>query len=233
MKKKVVLNKNKIATGIAILFHATGLTGILWVDKISFASLTSLNMLVTLLLILWTQDRKNAGFFLFAALCFVVGFSAEAAGVNTGLLFGNYRYGDTLGIKLRGVPLLIGLNWFIIIYCCGITMHMLQQKIRSKIRTEDSNAYAWWSKASVVIDGALLAVFFDWVMEPVAVSLGFWQWTENGVIPMLNYISWFALSILLLIIFLRLRFSKTNVFAVNLLLIQCMFFLILRTVLPS
>ncbi|NEM04400.1 hypothetical protein G3W01_24170 [Escherichia coli] len=29
---------------------------------------------------------------------------------------------------------------------------------------------------SLVLDGALLTVFFDWVMEPVAVKLGFWQW---------------------------------------------------------
>ena len=36
---------------------------------------------------------------------------------------------------------------------------------------------------SVVVDGATLAVAFDWLMEPVAVNLGYWTWHGNGEIP--------------------------------------------------
>lgn len=233
MNKMTTINKQSIATGVAILFHLTGLAGMLWIDKMSFASLTVLNMLVVLTLIAWTQQQKNAAFYLFAFICYTAGFLVEVIGVHTGLLFGNYVYGSTLGIKLTGVPLLIGLNWFIVVYCCGISMHMLQQRIMNKLQPEDSGKYKWWSIASVVIDGALLAVFFDWVMEPVAVSLGFWRWEDGGNIPMLNYLSWFAVSVLLLFVFSKLRFNKNNVFAIHLLLIQFMFFLMLRTLLPS
>ena len=81
---------------------------------------------------------------------------------------------------------------------------------------------------SVIIDGATLAVFFDWLMEPVAVKLGYWQWI-NGEIPFFNYVSWFIISIILLSVFQHSKFSKHNKFAVNLLLIQLMFFLLLRT----
>jgi putative membrane protein len=82
---------------------------------------------------------------------------------------------------------------------------------------------------SVVVDGATLAVFFDWVMEPAAVKLGFWQWGGNGSIPSFNYVCWLGISMLLLTCFHVLRFDKSNKFAVHLLLIQVMFFLILRT----
>lgn len=215
----------------ALLFHVTGLIGILWIDKASFASFTPVNMLLMLLLIVWTQKQKNAAFYLFAFICYVIGFTTEAIGIHTGFLFGSYTYGSTLGYKLRDIPLLIGINWFIIIYCCGIAMHTLQQKIRSRLLPEDVNRYTWWSRASIVVDGALLAVFFDWVMEPVAVALGFWQW-EGATIPALNYISWFVVSLLLLVVFSTMRFDKTNSFAIHLLLIQFMFFLLLRTLLP-
>jgi putative membrane protein len=67
---------------------------------------------------------------------------------------------------------------------------------------------------------------FDWIMEPAAVKLGFWSW-EGGQIPLLNYISWFLLSVFLLAIFSRLKL-KPHAFAANLLLIQTAFFLLVR-----
>ena len=70
-------------------------------------------------------------------------------------------------------------------------------------------------------------LFFDWLMEPVAVKLGYWQWI-NGEIPFFNYVSWFIISIILLSVFQHSKFSKHNKFAVNLLLIQLMFFLLLK-----
>jgi bisanhydrobacterioruberin hydratase len=80
---------------------------------------------------------------------------------------------------------------------------------------------------SVIIDGATLAVFFDWLMEPVAVQLGYWKW--NGAIPFYNYLCWFMVSIVLLTAFHLLKFNKQNKFAVHLLMIQVLFFLLLRT----
>jgi putative membrane protein len=39
----------------------------------------------------------------------------EVVGVKTGLIFGEYKYGSTLGIKLFEVPLIIGFNWVFVI----------------------------------------------------------------------------------------------------------------------
>ncbi|MGL6269759.1 MAG: carotenoid biosynthesis protein [Chitinophagaceae bacterium] len=80
----------------------------------------------------------------------------------------------------------------------------------------------------LIFSGALLAVFFDWVMEPVAVRLGFWTWAGDGKIPILNYLSWFYISTFLLLIFRFFNIKPDNIFAVNLFLIQLLFFLLLR-----
>jgi putative membrane protein len=63
-------------------------------------------------------------------------------------------------------------------------------------------------------------------MEPAAVNLGFWSW-EGGQIPLLNYISWFLISLFLLAVFALMK-MKPHAFASNLLLIQAAFFLVLR-----
>ena len=66
-------------------------------------------------------------------------------------------------------------------------------------------------------------------MEPVAGILGYWQWKGTGEAPFYNYICWFGVSLFLLTVFHFIPFSKNNKFAINLLLIQMMFFLLLRT----
>jgi putative membrane protein len=75
----------------------------------------------------------------------------------------------------------------------------------------------------------MLATFFDMILEPVAVKLGYWKWLGNGSIPATNYLCWFLISALLITVFRLLRFSKHNQFAVHLLIIEMLFFAALRT----
>lgn len=221
--------KFDIATAVAVLFHTIGLVGLLYVEKNIFLEATAFNLLLSFGLLLWTQEEKNINFFLFFVICFAVGISVEVIGIHTGILFGDYAYGNVLGIKIRNVPVVIGINWFIIIYCSGISIHTLLMKAINRI-SEDTGKNPRALKAlSVIVDGATLAVFFDWLMEPVAVKLGYWIWKGDGSIPVFNYICWFLISLLLLTAFHFLKFNKRNKFAVNLLLIQLMFFLLLRT----
>jgi len=46
-----------------------------------------------------------------------VGFGVEVLGVKTELIFGSYHYGESLGYKWLSVPLLIGVNWCMLLYC--------------------------------------------------------------------------------------------------------------------
>jgi len=223
------LPKYQIATFIAILFHLIGLVGILFFSRTFFTESTLFNLLLSGLLLVWTQKEKNRHFYLFFVLAFVVGFSAEVIGVNTGLLFGNYSYGKVLGLEWLKVPLVIGVNWFIVLYCCGISISTLLTKVIDQISIKTESPPQSLKAVSVITDGATLAVLFDWLMEPVAVKLGFWQWKDNGNIPIYNFVCWLAISALLLTVFHFCKFNKQNKFAINLLLIQFMFFLLLRT----
>lgn len=221
----------KKATAIAVLFHVIGLTGILFFDRQLFVSLTPFNLLLSAGLLIYTQAEKNLSFFLFVVACFVVGFTVEYIGVNHQLLFGEYEYLNAMGEQWQRVPLVIGVNWFIMMYCCGVSIQLFLNRMWNKLKDADQPVRKNVGFIAVILDAALLATFFDWVMEPVAVKLGWWKWLGDGSIPLLNYISWFGISALLLLLFRLLSFNKQNQFAVNLLLIQFMFFLILRTVL--
>lgn len=162
----------------------------------------------------------------------MIGFIAEFIGTNTGLIFGKYGYGELLGIKMGNVPLIVGINWFVIIFCSGIAIHTLLRKTIHYISLTTATPPKTIKSLSLIIDGATVAVFFDWLMEPVAIKLGYWKWVAGKDIPMYNYISWLVISMTMLVIFQFCKFNKQNKFAVNLLLIQGMFFLILRTFLP-
>jgi bisanhydrobacterioruberin hydratase len=196
--------------------------------KSFFIGATPVNLLLMGGLLVATHRQRNAAFWLFLGICSLTGIAVELIGVNTGWLFGQYTYGQVLGYQWQGVPLLIGVNWFITMYCCGITIHTLLQKLVAKLGDPVSGSKKIQA-LSVVVDGATLAVFFDWVIEPVAVKLGFWTWAGSGAIPTFNYVCWFGISLLLMTCFYFFNLGKSNKFAVHLLLIQLLFFLILRT----
>jgi bisanhydrobacterioruberin hydratase len=221
--KKVT--KLQWATLVAVVFHAVGLLGMLAFNRAFFVALTPLNLLLSLALVIYTSNYQHKHFLYFFIVCFVVGFFTEVIGVNTGYLFGNYNYGSSFGVKLFGVPLLIGVNWFITILCCCITTNILFNKI-----TLTNVTLLRYKGILTVVCSALFAVLLDWVMEPVAMHLQFWQWANN-VIPIFNYVCWFLISLVLSVVFYYCKFNKYNLFAVNLLVIQSIFFLILRVAL--
>ncbi len=219
--------KYKAATFITLLFHTAGCIGMFTAYRQWFINNTPLNLTIAFVLILITQS-KNLAFFIFLLLCFVTGMVVEMVGVHTGLLFGNYSYGDILGRKINHVPWLIGINWFIVMYCCGIIVTYLNTWIQGKYIEAGKSLPSAVLILSFVMDAAMLATFYDWIMEPVAIDLGFWKWT-NDQIPIYNYTCWFVISALLLVVFKQLRFNKENLFAVHLFIIQVLFFGILRT----
>jgi putative membrane protein len=223
------VKKEKAATIIAVIFHIIGIVGILFFDKDFFIKTTAINLLLMFALILYTQKEINRGFILFFFIAVLVGIGVEIIGTNTGYLFGNYRYGSALGLSFMNVPLIIGINWFVTIYCCGVGINMLLNKLVSSLADITETQKPLIKLLSVVVDGATLAVAFDWLMEPVAIKLGYWKWLGTGEIPFYNYVCWFVISIVLLTIFNLFTFDKRNKFAVHLLLIQAMFFLLLRT----
>lgn len=223
------LEKQHIATFLAILFHVSGLVGILFTPYQNwFIQHTPLNLGLMALLLVWSHKDRNIWFYLFLLTAFLVGMGTEMIGVHTGRLFGTYQYGTVLGPKFNEVPVLIGLNWFVVIFCSAAVMQQMLGWFGNKIGKDGFDLPPRIAALSMVIDGALLATFFDWLMEPVAVKLGFWQWSGQDI-PLYNYACWFLVSLALLVLLRWFRFNKTNHFAVHLFIIQALFFLALRT----
>lgn len=225
--------KKNIAIFVALLFHVSGFIGIAFTNhKNWFVQNTILNLVIMFALLIWVQEEKNKWFYLFMLLCLVVGFLVEVIGVNTGLLFGNYSYGNVLGVKWFNVPLLIGVQWFVTIFCCATITQQVQQFIEKRVLYDTGvvanfNNYKSFQFISLVIDGALLAMLFDYILEPVAIKLNYWNW-QNLKIPNYNYLCWFLISAVLLFVYKLMPFKKTNQFALHLFIVQVLFFIALR-----
>lgn len=201
----------KNAFRLMLAMHVAGVIGLALPEtRDLFQVLTPFNLLATAAIVLHFEEAKNARYGLFIAITFLLGFFIEVAGVRTGAIFGEYSYGDTLGIKFLNVPLAIGLNWVILIYCTG-----LQSKKLFK------------SPLIRVIMGALIMTVLDFLIEPVAINYDFWAW-ESVSIPLQNYAAWFLISAVLHVLFNRLLPDSNNSLAIRLLYIQAGFFLILN-----
>jgi putative membrane protein len=221
-------NKVQWATGIALLIHSVGIMGMIWVDRYWFARMTPLNLLLMFFLIIWIQQDKKFSFYFFVGISFLGGMISEIIGVQTGLLFGEYTYGSIMGLQVAGVPLIIGLNWFVVLYGSIATVSYFMHYFTQEPSLSEDGSSCSPINQKLIIGAALLAVFFDWVMEPVAVILGFWTWSGEGQIPILNYMSWFFICSILLSVFRICKIRPDNLFAVHLFLIQLMFFILLR-----
>jgi len=223
-------SKNFIPIAIAILFHVTGLLGILFTPyKDWFVNSTPLVLITMFLLLSSIQLKIAKAYILFFTVSFIVGMATEIVGVQTGILFGHYQYGQVLGPKIFGVPLLIGLNWFLIVYCSG---SLVTQYISLLQKKWNLNMNTVLYTILVIVGGALLATFFDIILEPVAIKLQFWSW-ENGQVPLFNYTCWFLISGALLGFKMYVLKKETNPFATSLYIIQTAFFLILHLLLSS
>jgi putative membrane protein len=210
---------------LALLFHITGVLGILFTPyKDLFVYSTPIVLLTMFILLINTQNKYTKDYILFFLIAFVIGMATEILGVNTGLLFGDYQYGQVLGPKIFGVPLLIGFNWYIIVFCSGALLAQCMEMVKSKLNI---NITASTSTYIIVIGGAAIATFFDFILEPIAVKLNFWSW-NNGYVPLFNYVCWFVISVILLSVKLYLNKRIVNTFATSLLIIQAIFFLMLN-----
>ena len=169
----------KVSIIIIWLFHLSGLLGLLYIDKNLFASLTPLNLFISTTLLFVNQTNATRMKFFIVFTIFFVGMIAEILGVQYGLIFGNYDYGNNLGLKLLGVPILIGFNWVVLTVICGSISHKIFKK----------------SKILAVIFGVVLMLIVDLTLEPIAPALDYWEFSGSKA-PLQNYIGWGITSLI-------------------------------------
>lgn len=190
---------------LVIVLHLVGVAGFVYEPTRSlFLWLVPANLLFNIaLLALFHEGRSARIVFLLPAIA-LLGFLAEAVGVNTGWLFGEYAYSAALGFKVFDTPLMIGLLWAMLIYLFVTVLGSLR---------------GW----QFVLAGAVAMTLFDVVMEPGAVRIGLWAWSGGGV-PWLNYATWFGLSALMMLLMISLSGKIKNRLALTILLSQLFFF---------
>ena len=128
---KYSITNNLTCIIIIWIFHLTGIFGILYGNSEWFINLTPLNLSVSFFLLVFV-NKNHFKTITFILICFFVGMISEILGVNYGLIFGDYEYGNALGYRLFGVPLLIGANWAILTLSCSALSATLFNSIFTK-----------------------------------------------------------------------------------------------------
>jgi putative membrane protein len=146
------------------------------VNPTFFSPFTPYTLLLTCFVFLIHSPLADGKFlFSFFSIAFL-GFIIEVIGVKTGLVFGKYSYGDGLGFKILNVPLIISINWAMLIFA-GI-------RIVSSI---------FANKIVSLVFAALLVTLIDLLIEQVAPKLDFWQF-EEGLPGLHNYLGWIGVA---------------------------------------
>lgn len=171
------------------VIHLAGIIGIYFFESTFFLRTSSVSILIPLFLFCYRSNLTNKDTLLFA-LVFFIGYTAEFLGVNYQILFGDYRYGRSLGVKLFDVSLIIGCNWLL--------LALISQALIKKIVV---------NRWLVIIFSSLLMVLIDLYIEPVAPLLDFWEFKEN-LVPFSNYRDWFMVALIIQFI---LSFQNTQV----------------------
>jgi uncharacterized membrane protein len=103
-------------------------------------------------------------------------FAAEVAGVATGKVFGTYAYGDGLGRKVAGVPLLAGAAWSLMARPAWAVAGLLTRRRAARAAAAAGALTAW-----------------DVFLDPRMVREGYWTWPGGGRyegVPASNFAGW-------------------------------------------
>jgi bisanhydrobacterioruberin hydratase len=176
-----------------------------------FQLFTPFHLLAVTYFVFW-GNLKTKELYYYIFIITISGYFIEVLGVKTGLIFGEYSYGKTLGIKPLDVPIMIGLNWLVMTYCSTIfSFKILKNKL---------------NKFSLSFLVATLMTLFDLIVEPVAINLDMWSW-KNDTPPLQNFVAWFIVSFLFTFFTSDLIKEKINPKAIFILIWQWVFFIAL------
>jgi len=206
LNQVIIQYKLQISIFVIWLFHVSAVIGILLGHADWFLPLTPLNLFLCFGILLWNIPQVNLRDLLLLMIPFAFGMVAEWLGVNFGLIFGDYAYGNNLGPKIWGVPWMIGINWAILVF--------LTASIAQKI---SKNLFV----ASTI--GAILMVLLDLIIEQVAPQFDFWEF-NNNIVPLQNYVGWFVVAFLAHLIYQKFFSKHQFTFSLWTLLAFVMFF---------
>jgi uncharacterized membrane protein len=120
-----------------------------------------------------------------AATTVAGGFAVELLGVHTGFPFGRYRYGDSLGATVFGVPIVIAFAWPMMAWPAALAARHLTRRYAMR-----------------VVLGAWALTAWDVFLDPQMVAAGHWHWLYPSphlpgvpTVPLTDYAGWFAVAL--------------------------------------
>ena len=204
---KLIDNKELIYFSIFIvwLVNISGFFGILSDQKDFFLSSSPYVLTMTLFLLV-VNNSIDKKFLTRLFFIFLLGLGVEIIGVNFSFFFGEYKYGDNLGVKIFDVPIVIGFNWVLLIILTGnFANRVFPNSIIGK-----------------VLFGSTIMILLDLLIEISAPKLDYWEFTTNPV-PLSNYFWWFIFSIIFHLIY-QSNNNKEFLVSTNILVIHFLFF---------
>ncbi len=216
MERQANITNKRVIILLYVIYFVGFLGHIVQFTRTLMLELTPFALLLTGILAVYCAFPKNKRkIFFYVLAIFLFTFIIEAIGVNTGLIFGKYDYGNALGLKLFGVPLIIGFNWALVILgTTGISSRISKNVLIISVFT------------------SILAIIFDFFLEPVAILLNYWNWHGNSI-PLQNYLAWFLITLVAASV---ISISKIKIYSPVLLhyfLAQLLFFLLLGNLMSA
>ena len=145
---------------------------------------------------------------IFLTITFIVSLLLEIIGSKTGYVFGgkyHYNNDNTPGFILFGIPILIPIAWFGIIY---MSINFCNYITNVRFPFEDSINHFF------IILTAIFVMLLDLVLDPLAVDEKRWNWELPGIyygIPILNFLGWLLVPLLILLIFQHCSYSVIKI----------------------
>ena len=135
---------------------------------------------------------------IFLLITIILSLALEIIGSKTGYIFGgkyHYNQENTPGYVIFGIPILIPIAWFGIIYM-SINFGYFLTGTQFPF-SKDIDYYF-----TILI--ATFVVLLDFVLDPLAVDEKRWSWESSGIyygVPLLNFFGWLLVPTLVLLIF--------------------------------
>ncbi len=107
-----------------------------------------------------------------------LGFATELLGVRTGKPFGHYHYGDGLGPRVGGVPLLAAGAWAMMARPAWVVAGWIDRRAVARVPVAAAALTAW-----------------DVFLDPRMAADGYWTWPGGGRyegVPASNFLGWFV-----------------------------------------
>lgn len=194
-----------------VVIYIIGIVGML-VEATTqiFIFLVPLNIISALAIVFLYHKAWNNRFIIAICATYGGGFLLEWLGIKTGIIFGNYQYGEGLGPKIDQVPIIMGLNWLLLVY--GATA------ISSR----------FFNKTYLIAAlGATLMVIYDLFLEPSAILYNFWNWPGDRA-PLQNYLAWWVSAFVFISFFMAItKIQPKNRVAEAIFWLQIAFFICL------